>query len=55
MLPVNFFGRVVDTPEGKKWIDTQVSFQVYYVAKSLLSLFIIREMSLYKIIIYNGT
>lgn len=24
MLPVNFYGRVVDTPEGKKWIDTQV-------------------------------
>lgn len=24
MLPVNFYGRVVDTPDGKKWIDTQV-------------------------------
>lgn len=24
MLPVNFYGRVVDTPQGKKWIDTQV-------------------------------
>jgi Carbohydrate phosphorylase len=23
-LPVNFYGRVVDTPEGKKWVDTQV-------------------------------
>lgn len=25
MLPVNFYGRVVDTPQGKKWIDTQVT------------------------------
>lgn len=25
MLPVNFYGRVEDTPEGKrKWVDTQV-------------------------------
>lgn len=26
MLPVNFYGRVVDTPDGKKWIDTQVTW-----------------------------
>lgn len=24
MLPVNFYGQVIDTPEGKKWINTQV-------------------------------
>lgn len=24
MIPVNFYGRVVDTPQGKKWVDTQV-------------------------------
>lgn len=30
MLPVNFYGRVVDTPEGKKWIDTQVVFAMPY-------------------------
>lgn len=24
-LPVNFFGQVIDTPEGKKWVNTQVS------------------------------
>lgn len=24
MLPVNFYGRVEDTPNGKKWVDTQV-------------------------------
>lgn len=23
MLPVNFYGRVIDTPDGKKWVDTQ--------------------------------
>lgn len=25
MLPINFYGRVIDTPDGKKWVDTQVS------------------------------
>lgn len=25
MIPVNFYGRVEDTPQGKKWVDTQVS------------------------------
>lgn len=25
MLPVNFYGRVEDTPHGKKWVDTQVN------------------------------
>lgn len=25
MLPVNFYGHVIDTPEGKKWINTQVT------------------------------
>lgn len=24
MLPVNFYGHVIDTPEGKKWVNTQV-------------------------------
>lgn len=24
MLPVNFYGQVIDTPEGKKWVNTQV-------------------------------
>lgn len=24
MIPVNFYGRVEDTPQGKKWVDTQV-------------------------------
>lgn len=24
MLPIHFFGKVLDTPTGKKWIDTQV-------------------------------
>ena len=23
-LPVNFYGRVEDTAEGKKWVDTMV-------------------------------
>lgn len=27
MLPVNFYGQVIDTPEGKKWVNTQVSIQ----------------------------
>ncbi|CAH2018802.1 unnamed protein product [Acanthoscelides obtectus] len=30
MLPVNFYGRVVDTAEGKKWVDTQVVFALPY-------------------------
>lgn len=30
MLPVNFYGRVTDTPEGKKWVDTQVVFAMPY-------------------------
>jgi starch phosphorylase len=29
-LPVNFYGRVEDTPEGKKWVDTQVVFAMPY-------------------------
>ncbi|CAH1098666.1 unnamed protein product [Psylliodes chrysocephalus] len=30
MLPVNFYGNVVDTPEGKKWVNTQVVFALPY-------------------------
>ncbi|KAI8442396.1 hypothetical protein MSG28_005913 [Choristoneura fumiferana] len=30
MLPVNFYGRVVETPQGKKWVDTQVVFAMPY-------------------------
>jgi len=30
MLPVNFYGRVIDTPEGKKWVDTQVVYAMPY-------------------------
>lgn len=30
MLPVNFYGRVEDTPKGKKWVDTQVIFAMPY-------------------------
>ncbi|XP_063533113.1 glycogen phosphorylase [Cydia strobilella] len=30
MLPVNFYGKVVDTPQGKKWVDTQVVFAMPY-------------------------
>ncbi|XP_031627797.1 glycogen phosphorylase [Contarinia nasturtii] len=30
MLPVNFYGRVIDTPDGKKWVDTQVVFAMPY-------------------------
>ncbi|XP_046663548.1 glycogen phosphorylase [Homalodisca vitripennis] len=30
MLPVNFYGRVEDTPNGKKWVDTQVVFAMPY-------------------------
>jgi len=30
MLPVNFYGRVEDTPKGKKWVDTQVVFALPY-------------------------
>ncbi|KOX80377.1 Glycogen phosphorylase [Melipona quadrifasciata] len=29
-LPVNFFGQVIDTPEGKKWVNTQVVFAMPY-------------------------
>lgn len=30
MLPINFYGRVIDTPEGKKWVDTQRVFAMPY-------------------------
>lgn len=30
MLPVNFYGRVIDTPDGKKWVDSQVVFAMPY-------------------------
>lgn len=30
MLPVNFYGRVEETPQGKKWVDTQVVFAMPY-------------------------
>lgn len=30
MLPVNFYGRVIDTPEGRKWVDTQIVFAMPY-------------------------
>ncbi|XP_067625871.1 glycogen phosphorylase-like [Eurosta solidaginis] len=30
MKPVNFYGRVIDTPEGKKWVDTQVVYAMPY-------------------------
>lgn len=28
MLPVHFYGRVEETEEGPKWVDTQVSLQI---------------------------
>uniref|UniRef100_A0A1A9UT61 Alpha-1,4 glucan phosphorylase n=1 Tax=Glossina austeni TaxID=7395 RepID=A0A1A9UT61_GLOAU len=30
MLPVKFYGRVIDTPEGKKWVDAQVIYAMPY-------------------------
>ncbi|ALC37975.1 GlyP [Drosophila busckii] len=30
MLPINFYGRVIDTPEGKKWVDTQRVYAMPY-------------------------
>lgn len=30
MIPVNFYGRVEDTPQGKKWVDTQIVFAMPY-------------------------
>lgn len=30
MIPVHFFGRVVDISSGKKWVDTQVIFQIIF-------------------------
>ncbi|XP_067010081.2 glycogen phosphorylase [Anabrus simplex] len=30
MLPVNFYGRVEQTPQGMKWVDTQVVFAMPY-------------------------
>jgi starch phosphorylase len=30
MLPVNFYGNVIDTPNGKKWVNTQVVFALPY-------------------------
>mgnify|MGYP005984951511 FL=1 len=30
MLPVNFYGNVVDSPTGRKWVNTQVVFALPY-------------------------
>lgn len=30
MLPINFYGRVIDIPEGKKWVDTQIVYAMPY-------------------------
>lgn len=30
MIPIHFYGRVIDTPEGKKWVDTQTVFAMPY-------------------------
>lgn len=30
MIPVNFFGRVMDTPDGKRWTDTQIVYAMPY-------------------------
>lgn len=30
MLPINFYGRVIDVPDGKKWVDTQVVYAMPY-------------------------
>ncbi|KAK9869928.1 hypothetical protein WA026_006025 [Henosepilachna vigintioctopunctata] len=30
MIPINFFGNVIDTPNGKKWVNTQVVFALPY-------------------------
>lgn len=33
MIPVHFFGRVVDISSGKKWVDTQVRLAENYNLK----------------------
>lgn len=30
MIPIHFYGRVIDTAEGKKWVDTQTVFAMPY-------------------------
>lgn len=30
MIPIQFYGRVIDTPEGKKWVDTQIVYAMPY-------------------------
>merc|ERR1712142_475510 len=30
MLPVNFYGRVIDTPQGKQWVDSVVVYAMPY-------------------------
>lgn len=30
MIPVNFFGRVQETPDGKRWVDTQIVYAMPY-------------------------
>lgn len=30
MLPVNFYGNVIDSPQGRKWVNTQVVFALPY-------------------------
>jgi len=30
MIPVNFYGRVIDSPKGREWVDTQVVYAMPY-------------------------
>ncbi|XP_044748484.1 glycogen phosphorylase [Coccinella septempunctata] len=30
MIPVNFFGNVIDSPKGRKWVNTQIVFALPY-------------------------
>ncbi|XP_055386725.1 glycogen phosphorylase [Condylostylus longicornis] len=30
MIPIQFYGRVIDTPEGKKWVDCQIVYAMPY-------------------------
>jgi starch phosphorylase len=35
MLPINFYGHVIDTPEGKKWVNTQVRLRYPFFSLTL--------------------
>ena len=42
MLPVNFYGHVIDAPEGKKWVNTQVCIRTFSAFGIFIEVFLMK-------------